>query len=130
MDNLQDMTLNTLKVINDTEMDESTAPLHIFGGSIFDKSMLVRKCLLVKEKLKVNGEIFCNNTLKVNNDIIPLKDTNNIGSLESKWYQLFAIEGHYQKIFCNETISNNVFFKNINYTYKLNYNKENIELKN
>lgn len=130
MDNLQDISINSIKVISKCNLDYQTAPLHVLGGSIFDKNMLIKEGLQVGEKLKVNGELFCNNLVKLNSDLVPLKDTNNIGAPNAIWYQLYAREGIYNKIQTTECISDNLHINNLHSSYKIYYNTTDIELEN
>lgn len=130
MDNLQDLSINSLKIISKCDLDYQTAPLHVLGGSIFDKNVLIKEGLQVTEKLKVNGELFCNGLVKLNNDIVPLKDTNNIGAPNAIWYQLYAREGIINKIQSTECVTDNLHISNFHSSYKIYYNTSNIDLDN
>lgn len=130
MDNLQDLSINSLKIISNCNHDYQTAPFHVLGGSIFDKNVIIKEGLQVTDKLKINGELFCNDLVKLNNDCIPLKDTNNIGNPNAIWYQIYAREGNYNKLQSNEVITDNIHFNKLHSSYKILYNTDTIDFEN
>ena len=124
MDNLQDLSTNSIKIISTNDIEINNAPLHVLGGCIIEKNAYIKKGLQINNKLKVNGELLCNSLTKLNNDIIPLKDTINIGSPTSIWYQLYTREAIINKIICNDST-----FNKINYNHKIIYNSSCLDMK-
>ena len=107
MNENEDGIFNTLTILSDNSaVSHDTGALIVKGGANIYDNLVTRsiKCdfIQVDKRIKLCGDIFINDCMLVNNNIIPVDGSCEIGSYDKRWGNIYS----------NNIDSNNAYFNN------------------